>query len=288
MANIVGGEPTADWPAVVALYAYSNTQGSDAFCSGTLIAPDAVLTAAHCVDRLREHTDGGSNVYVVFGTDVRGGSDGFAQVVDAVQHPDWVPGSEHDEEAGSDVAVLKLDAAVDVAPMPLNEAPVDDAWLGLELDVVGWGRTAEEAGDAGTKRHVAVPVTGYADWYVQLGEAGSGRNACYGDSGGAVLRTFDDGVTRLVGVSTLLWWHAGAEDACVDGWGWHLRVDARRDFVDEALATLAAPAEDTGHTGETGAAPGPGEEAPACGCAATGAARLVSIGALVAALARRR
>src|SRR5262245_40314443 len=43
-ATIRGGSPTND-PPVVAL-----AVGDYVFCSGTLIAPDVVLTAAHCLD----------------------------------------------------------------------------------------------------------------------------------------------------------------------------------------------------------------------------------------------
>src|SRR5262245_4643268 len=40
---IVGGGPTSEYPAVLLLQ-----RPDGAFCTGTLVAPDVVLTAAHC------------------------------------------------------------------------------------------------------------------------------------------------------------------------------------------------------------------------------------------------
>jgi transmembrane serine protease 9 len=48
MPNIFNGTPTADFPAVVGL-AITNADGGRSVCSGTLIAPTAVLTAGHCL-----------------------------------------------------------------------------------------------------------------------------------------------------------------------------------------------------------------------------------------------
>ena len=51
ITNIYNGTPTSDFPAVVGL-AITNRDGTAGICTGTLIAPSAVLTAARC-PRLR-------------------------------------------------------------------------------------------------------------------------------------------------------------------------------------------------------------------------------------------
>lgn len=262
---IVGGAPTDGWPAVVGLYASVAGAPGDLFCSGTVVAPDAVLTCAHCVDRLREHERGNAEVSVVVGTEARGGVQEFARVVEDVRHPDWVRGSEVDTTDGSDLALLRLEEPLDgVVPIPLSSEPVDESWIGLPLDFVGWGRTAEEASDGGTKRHVQIPVTGLAPFWIVHGPEGSGTNTCYGDSGGAVLRTFDDGVVRLVAIPSVIWSSFPEQDICVDGYGWDLQVDLRLDFVEDTLAAWVIEPGDT--AAEPAAEPEPPE---GCGCRST-------------------
>jgi hypothetical protein len=266
---ITGGVETADFPAVVGLYASQGGFAGDNFCSGTLVEPDAVVTCAHCVDRLREYEEGNYDVFVLVGTAAAGGIDTFAKVREAVQDPGWVPGSEVDTEDGTDLAVLRLEEPVaGVEPIPLNEDPVDDSWLGTDLTYVGWGATTEAQTDGGLKRTVTIPVTSYDALWITHGEAFSGLNTCFGDSGGAVLRTGDDGVLRLVGIPAVIWAHDETQDICVDGWGWDLRVDARRDFVRDTLAAWDVPPTDTA------APPADPAESPAepagCGCGRSG------------------
>ena len=263
---IAGGEATADWPAVVALLAYSASAGYDNFCSGTLIGPREVLTCAHCVLRMREYLDGGADAYVIFGPDVWSGKEDFRGVDAWRSHEGYTGDTQTDVEADTDIGVLHLDTPVtNVEPVEMNAAPVDDTWVGVELDFVGYGRTAYETNDAGYKRHTTMPIAEVGETWVA--NEVPGQNICSGDSGSAALRTFEDGVTRIVGVPEAAFWRDG-QDPCATGGGWSLRVDARKELVESWVAEMAADAQppDT----DTGAGePDDDEEVAAgCGCAA--------------------
>src|SRR5262245_42153369 len=94
-------------PAVAALSVYVSACNDPpaVFCSGTLVAPRALVTAAHCLDV----APAGAMV-VFFGDDVRGPGE-MHGVVAAYRHPDL------------DVAVLALDGDAVAAPIALDEGP---------------------------------------------------------------------------------------------------------------------------------------------------------------------
>ncbi len=75
---IVGGGPEAGHPAVGALVA-----GDGALCTGTLVSPDTVLTAAHCLAGASTDT-----VQFFMGPDASGPGE-LAEVASLHQHPDF-------------------------------------------------------------------------------------------------------------------------------------------------------------------------------------------------------
>lgn len=128
-----------DFPAVAALRYGDVTVGVT--CTGTLVAPTWVLTAAHCARGAAGMEVGGEDPgswTVYFGDeDLNDGSDPAPYRVKSVHvHPDWntttlILGR-------SDLALLELDRAVSgVTPMPLAQAP---AAAGTNLTLVGFGR----------------------------------------------------------------------------------------------------------------------------------------------------
>lgn len=181
-----------------------STEGE--ICSGTLIAPDLVLSAAHCVMRPAGYT--------VISVD-RGFRQHRTQVIAATMHPDFVPGTTPEEQPGVDLALLKLEAPLgaDYAPLdPRGAASID---TGAPVDIAGFGVVAENRrGSARVLRlahlvsigslQVANRVTVVTDRQ-RMAET-SGAGACLGDSGGPILAGGPGGY-RIVGVVS---WSSGA------------------------------------------------------------------------------
>ena len=107
IAQIFDGVPTSDYPAVAGVVVLLDG-GLVASCTGTLISPSVVLTAAHCV------ASGPLAIATVF---FPGGATGVQYDVVAYDiEPEYSP----DVLAVADIAVLLLTNPVaDVAPMPL-------------------------------------------------------------------------------------------------------------------------------------------------------------------------
>ena len=80
-AQIVGGEETEGFEATVALLQDLGGGSATRFCSGTLIRPDVILTAAHCFAYTPDLVYFGSNPFEPGGFFVNGAS--------SLAHPNW-------------------------------------------------------------------------------------------------------------------------------------------------------------------------------------------------------
>jgi hypothetical protein len=181
-----------------------STEGE--ICSGTLIAPDLVLSAAHCVMRPAG--------YSVIGVD-RGFRQRRTAVIATTMHPDFVPGTTPEEQPGVDLALLKLERPLGPDYAPLDPRGAGSITTGEPVDIAGFGVVAENRrGSARTLRlahlvsigslQVANRVTVVTDRR-RMAET-SGAGACLGDSGGPIL-TGGPGGYRIVGVVS---WSSGA------------------------------------------------------------------------------
>lgn len=223
------------------------------FCSGVLVAPRVVLTAAHC---LEDDVDA-----VAFGADASHAT--TVRVASALAHPAYDEGT-----FAHDVGAVLLEAEAPVAPALLARgelARVPDT--GEALRLVGFGRpSAAATAHSGERRTGVANVRAVTGTSISV-EPGPSI-ACVGDSGGPVLAR-SNGAEVVVGITS----HG---DAGCSAEAVAIRVDVELAFVDEALAA--------GEAHEEAASCAVGRPSHVRG----GGAALVGLGLALSVLARRR
>lgn len=175
-------------------------------CSGALVAPDLVLTAAHCLDIFGP--DGQYEIFV--GAALPLGR--FARVRKAWIHPAY----DADTHA-FDAALLRLAEPLDFAPVELARvAPA----VGDIATAMGYGET--HGGPSHTRLQGDTRITEVAE--ASFTAAPGPAMSCTGDSGGPVL------IGGLLAGITVKGDVACASEAVA------VRVDALADFLGPALA----------------------------------------------------
>jgi trypsin len=182
-------------------------------CTGTLIAPDTVLSAGHCGS-----ITGGAGVaspaaYPPQLIDVYIGSNKPGQgervpVQRVTTHPDYFLG------AGYDIVLLKLSRPSTKTPTPISGAAEESLWAPTTLEtIVGFGVTEEGGDTPDTLQKAQVPITtdAYcADAYdsfeaisqICAGYPEGGVDTCQGDSGGPMFGRTSAGALRVVGATS--------------------------------------------------------------------------------------
>ena len=162
--------------AVAALVA-----GGEVFCTATLIAPDVVITAAHCVAP--------GSVEVVFGASTDA-TVARRAVVHQRPHP------------VHDIAVMRLSipAPDSIDPVAYRDAPLPPDVVGGRLRIVGFGLTSTGgAGELGVKHSGTTILETLDEHGFEFGPAPS--QTCRGDSGGPAFMVLDE-VEVLIGVTS--------------------------------------------------------------------------------------
>lgn len=301
-ARAVSNAPPGDElaaPSTIAIWGHWTYQSHGAsvevasvWCSGTAIAKDLVLTAAHCkLDNpwvydasitdvvLHELRVSSQNDLTLWGYR----EDSAAAPPASVRAIQWEPHPGYAEcvarrthpctpdqsgcELCPDVALLHLDEPLDVEPAGLaSRAEVDALTAGARVTLAGYGRTRNDRDDFAVLRLGETTLARVLPLAVTTLAGGAIPQICRGDSGGSMLIDDAHGApTRLLAVST---WGSDAT-ICNDTGG--VRVDTFADWID------LAPKPGGGCSTEAASAPGD----------ATWLLPLAAIAALVAARSRR-
>lgn len=200
--SILGGQPRPQSDGSVALML-----GDSPFCSGVLISPHVVLTAAHCIPGadLEEFQ-------VYFGWDVS--EPGVSIEVAATRiHPSW-------SESANDLGLIALAEPAPDSPVPLaTSSRVSEFSAGDQIWLVGFGR--DQSGRPGTKNESLAQIEAIGDSSIELVPLPG--ITCDGDSGGPLLAPTATGDREIVGIHS--------RSNCIDT-AYEERVDVHiSDFI---------------------------------------------------------
>lgn len=261
-ARIINGttaQPSA-YPWMVSL----RQSNAGQFCGASLIAPNWVLTAAHCVEG--ESAQGIQAFIGDFDLTKADQGEQAREIKRIVIHPSRT-GSGED----NDIALLELSESVSNSPVMAASASLTDAIAtGTPLTVMGWGNLSTSGEEFPDRlNEVKVPLVAQSlckenyggdisDNMICAGLEEGGKDSCQGDSGGPLVHQLD-GQWHQVGIVS---WGDGC--AAANKPGVYARVGAYTNWISQVTSgdeeTGTGGTDNTGGNSGTDETDGEGEE----------------------------
>ncbi len=224
--GVIGGQKDSRFPAVGALTVAGRT-----FCTGTLITPRFVITAAHCVVAAKGYRGRGASVKfrIDWPTGVGNNFKTSYYDIDKMEtHPQYAR-----TRAGiqNDLGYLVLKSGVpNLQPMPLLRQAMSPSWVGKKAFFIGYGLIQTTPRRISPNRKYSVEITIRKVLNDRFQTYDKGKSICSGDSGGPALFKLN-GKYYLIGVNSYGTGRVSGGQPLCDGSGFSFRVDAYLNWL---------------------------------------------------------